>query len=182
MSTALAAFTVTPRRSIERSFCMRVTIFLLALFAQAAPIPTDHYEVAVFRPAVSMTTPFSVTRLTNNLVKCGYPFGPDDPPSDNIANPTTLIWDDPASGTPATKYCKATVPTMVLALPLGFDYRGALRSVAADGTTSAWAFSVNTFSRAPRGLPCPNGQPGILVSGEADLNGQPIQLTICVNR
>lgn len=159
-----------------------VLLASVALHAQAAPPPADHYEVGIFRPAASMTTPFTVTVITNNLVKCGYPFGPDDPPPDNIPNPTTLIWDDPASGTPATKFCKVSIPAVVLSLPLGVDYRAALRAVAADGTPSAWGFSLNSFRRAPRGLPCPNGQPGVLVSGEADLNGAPVQISICVNR
>lgn len=154
---------------------------LFALQVTGIPPPPDHYEVGVFRPAVSTTTPFTVTRLTSDLVKCGYPFGPDDPAADNIPNPTTLIWDDPASGTPATKFCKVTVPTIVLSLPLGTNYRAGLRAVAADGTMSTWAMSLNTFRRAPRGTPCPDGTPGVMVTGEADLNGNPVRISLCVN-
>jgi hypothetical protein len=146
------------------------------------PPPADHYEVGVFQEpplATQASTPFSRTVITNNLVKCGYPFGPDDPPPDDIANPTVLLWDDPASGTPATKFCKVSAPTIVLSLPLGVNYRAGIRAVAADGTVSAWGFSLNLFRRASRGFPCPNG-PGVQFIGENDIDGKPVRVTICV--
>lgn len=161
--------------------CLGLFIASLTLLRAQVPADVDHYEVAVFREppvATQASTPFSRTVVNTAIVKCGYGRGPD-PLEQNVPNPTTLVFDDPGD---ATKDCRVTVPSIALSLPLGVNYRAAMRAVNAAGVSSDWGFARNTFRRAPRGLPCPNGQPGILVQGEADLNGKPVQIAICVNQ
>lgn len=141
------------------------------------PPPAHHYELAVFRFAVSQTIPFSITVLTPELVSCGH--RPSDDPIDGVPNPTVFEWEDPSD---STKACRVTATSVVLSLPLGTNYRGGVRAVSALGVATEWVLSTNTFRRAPRGLSCPNGQPGVLVNGEADLNGKPVQISLCVNQ
>lgn len=151
-------------------------LLAVPLAAQVVPPPADHYDVGIFRPAVSLVTPFSVTALTNNFVSCGHRKSDDTP--DNVPNPTLLLWDDP-SGV-GTLECRVTIGPIVIGLPLGTGYQAALRTVAPDGTPSAWVFDPHTFRRAPRGLPCANGLPGVQFVGENDVDGKPVKLTICV--
>lgn len=170
-----------PWRFVLFGLCLAAFLFAVAhLGAQAMPPPADHYEVGVFRatdPIGPDATPFSRTIVTAEMVSCGHRLS-DDPP-DNVPNPTVLSWTDPAD---SSKECRVSAPTIVLSLPLGVGYRAAVRAVLPDGTGSVWSFKSNTFRRAPRGLPCPNGQPGIMVSGESDLNGKPVQVQLCINQ
>jgi hypothetical protein len=159
------------------AFVSGALLVATAAGAQVLPTPAHHYELGIFRPAVSTVTPFSTAVLTPELVSCGH--RPSDDPPDGTPNPTVFEWTDPAD---ATMACRISAATAVLSLPIDVNYRGAVRAIGADGTPSAWVLSKNTFRRAPRGLPCPNGQPGVQVSGEADLNGKPVQISLCVNQ
>lgn len=175
---------------VEIKFAVALALVLVPASAAAQPLPTttpapSYYEFAIFRPAVSMTTPFTVTRINLEIVSCGRFISERAP--DGSPNPTTLVWDDPND---PTKECRVAAPTAILSLPLGTGYRAALRAVVLvddilTGTKvplySAWAFDDTTFRRAPRGMPCPNGQPGTLFTTEADVNGKPVQLSACIN-
>lgn len=162
---------------------LAIGLLLLAAaltYAQTPPIlppAAAYYEQGIFRAAVSLTTPFSVTRLTPELLSCGRL--PTEPAPDNAPNPTMMAWTDPAD---TSKECRVTIGPSVIALPIGVNYRVAVRAVSADGSASAWSFAPQTFRRAPRGLPCPNGLPGVLFQGENDIDGKPVHLTICVSQ
>lgn len=159
-----------------------IASYLLAsasLAAQVLPVPADHYELGIFRAAVSMTTPFTTTVYPPALVSCGRL--PSERAPDGTPNPRGFAWTDPAD---ATKECRIEASTPVIELPLGVGYRVAVRAIGADGTPSAWTFAPESFRRAPRGLPCTgaNGLPGVLFVGENDLAGKPVRLTICVQQ
>lgn len=146
---------------------------LLALQVAATP-PTDHYELGMFRSG-QLTTPYSLTQYPLDRVSCGHIKSEEAP--DGVPNPTVLTFIDPADD---TKECRLDVRTAVISLPLGTGYKAALRSVASDGTVSTWGYIPFTFRRAPRGLPCLGGLPGVLIQGEADLNGNVVTMAICV--
>jgi hypothetical protein len=158
---------------------------LAFLAAQAAaqtpmPPPASYYEIGIFRTAVSLATPFTTTRILPEMLTCGRLKREEAP--DNTPNPTTFAWSDPND---LTKDCVVEAPTVAIALPIGVQYKAAVRAVSDVGgvlNPSAWSFQQFTFRRAPRGRPCPNGEPGVLVRGEADLNGKPVQISLCVNQ
>lgn len=150
------------------------------LSAQTLPPPADYYEVGVFRSTDTIgptATPFTTTRLTVEMLSCNH--RKSDDPANNVPNPTTFLWDDPDH--PGME-CRVLAPGVALSLPLGVSYRAAVRAVTVGGAFGSWSYTANTFRRAPRGLPCPAGQPGVMVSGEADLNGRPVQVQLCVNQ
>lgn len=152
---------------------MPLLLSLLLTFAlQIAPV--DHYELGMFR-AGNVTTAYSLTQYPMERVSCGHL--KTEPSPDGVPNPIAMSFDDPAD---ATKECRIDVRTAVLSLPLGTGYKAALRYVRADGVMSSWDFIPNTFRRAPRGQPCPGGMPGVLISGEADLNGSVVTMSLCV--
>lgn len=151
-------------------------LLALVLFLQVTTSPTDHYELGMFR-AGNLVTPFSLTQYPLDRVSCGHLKTED--PVDGIPNPAMMSFVDPAD---ATKECRADIRTPVISLPLGAGYKGGIRSVDAQGNTSVWNFTPFTFRRAPRGQPCPGGMPGVLIVGEADLNGAVVSLSICVQR
>lgn len=146
--------------------------------AQEPPtVPTDHYELGMFRSTDAQTptaTPFSTTVITPAMISCGH--RRSDDPVDGIPNPSEFAWFDPAD---VTKECRVAAPTAVLSLPLGVGYRPGLRAVATDGTRSAWTFALTTFRRAPRGLPCAGGT-GVELSVSVDINGKPVIATLCL--
>lgn len=149
-------------------------LLALMLALQVTTTPVDHYELGMFR-AGNVTTPFSLTQYPLDRVSCGHL--KSEEAIDGTPNPTMLAFDDPAD---PSKECRADVRTAVISLPLGTGYKAALRAVAADGQVSAWDFIAFTFRRAPRGQPCPGGLPGVLITGEADLNGSVVSMAICV--
>lgn len=164
------------------AWMVAIAWFLFAvsrLHAQTLELPpaAAYYELGVFRPAVSLTTPFTTTRVTLAMLSCGRL--PREEAPDNAPNPTGFQWMDPND---ATKVCLIDAPTVALSLPLAVGYRAAVRAVAENGSASGWVFAPTTFRRAPRGLPCPNGQPGVLFTGENDIDGKPVRLTICVSQ
>lgn len=147
---------------------------VLLLLQGSPPVPvTDHYELGMFR--TGDVTPFSLTQYPLDRVSCGHL--KSEPAADGSPNPRTMSFDDPAD---AAKECRLDVTTPVLSLPLGIGYRAALRAVTSGGVLSAWDYTTVTFRRAPRGQPCPGGLPGVLIQGEADLNGSVVSMAICV--
>lgn len=156
---------------------MLIIVAMAALLRALSP-PIAYYELGVFRPAVSTTVPFSLTRYTPDHVSCGHIPLAGDPTPDNVPNPALLQFEDP---TDPIRDCTADIRSVVLGLPLGADYTLGLRAIGSDGKFSPWGMATPSFRRAPRGQPCPGGQPGVLIQGEADLNGQPVRMTLCVN-
>lgn len=178
------------------------TLFALLLLAAALPavaqvpasttpaLPTGipkatRYELGIWRsPADPATTPpWQLTQFPVPTLSCGRLPMEDAP--DNVPNPTRASFqdvDDP------TKVCVIDVSPVIIGLPLGVGYRFALRAVAPNtldptlDVKSEWAIWPKTFRRAPRGLPCPNGLPGVLFTGENDIDGKPVHLTICVSQ
>lgn len=140
------------------------------------------YEVGVFARGTS-ETPLSLTQYPLDLVSCNRLPTEDAP--DGVANPAILAWEDP--GNPS-RMCRVNGATMFLSMPIDYGYRVAVRAIGypniITGTpaqVSDWAFWPKTWRRAPRGFPCPNGQPGVLFVGENDIDGKPVRLSICVS-
>lgn len=147
-------------------------IWLLLL--QLVTVPADFYELGLFRGS-DLITPISVTAIAKGRFTCGLL--PREPVAANAPNPLWIDWEDPAN---PKLVCRASMLAAVLALPVGTNYRAAIRSVAAKVAPSPWEFEPNVFRRASRGQPCPNNQPGVWVTAEADLNGKPVTLSVCI--
>lgn len=141
----------------------------------ADPTVIDHWEVGIFRPLVSLITPFSVTSYPLTLVSCGHLKQEEAP--ENAPNPVSFSWDDPAD--PALS-CIIDTKTLVASLPLGVGYKAGARACNAANVCSPWSLLSRTFRRAPRGIPCPTG--GTQSTVDVDIDGQPVHVTICVQR
>lgn len=154
-------------------------LWMLLLWLQVTVLPgnVNHVELGIFRPTISMETPFTTTQYPASLITCGHLKTED--PVDGVPNPTLMTWDDPSD---VTKECRAGITTPVLSLPLGVGYRAAIRYIYNDGSSGAWSFAPYTFRRAPRGQPCANNTPGVLIVGEADINGNPVRISLCVQQ
>lgn len=147
--------------------------------------PIAAYEVGVWRAADDITKPpFVLTQLSPQFFTCGRTAVVfSDESASGIPNPETLIWDDDSQ---PGKYCSAKISSIVFPLPIATNYKLALRAVGVDGLTSSWMFphgadgAIVTWRRAPRGIPCPNGQPGVLVTERADINGKDTLVQLCI--
>lgn len=149
---------------------------LLILQIVTPPVTVTKYELGIFASGVSPTTgsPFQITVYPLALVSCGHLVS--ETAVDNVPNPEVFVFDDPNA---AGKECRINVRTVVASLPLGTGYHAALRSVQSDDQRSSWTLIPYTFRRAPRGFPCAMGT-GVESNVEADINGKPVRLTICI--
>lgn len=141
---------MTPPSEKERSMRMRLGLLALLLVllptwaaAQANPITgyvAQYYNAGATQPLTQSDTilPAAVTcGVTPKLAAAAV----------NSINPTTLLWDDPAS--PTTADCRAALAqgASLFSLPLGATYEGVIVTVTAGGSSPP--SNRASFTQAP---------------------------------